>query len=240
MRALPRDLTWLPGTLTARPNLGTFDGVDWRRTHEATAAGAPAGPIPAPTATPVAFAPVTPGVLAPRLNMGCGSRLMPKEQGWVNLDVRDLPGVDVVVDMRSLPFPDAHFEEVLALDCIEHVLRVEQETLFREVHRVLRPGGLLKVKTPNLRTLAEALVKGTIPPEELERKVYANQGGGLQGGDVHLSGNTPESLTARLTRAGFKVQRVMPMLLGEDWSNMAVRALKPASPTPTPPVPEAP
>lgn len=55
-----------------------------------------------------------------RLNLGCGADIRP---GWVNLDNRPLPGVDVVHNILHLPwpFPDAHFEEVHAKDVFEHV-----------------------------------------------------------------------------------------------------------------------
>ena len=127
--------------------------------------------------------------------------------------------------MRNLPFPDGYFEEVLALDCVEHVPRTEQVALLKEFWRVLQPGGVFKGKTPNLRVLAEAFVKGDIPDDEYERKLYANAEGGVAGGDVHMSGNSPELLARKLAEAGFKMVRVEKSLPGGDWSNMAWRAV---------------
>lgn len=37
-----------------------------------------------------------------KLNIGCGSKNI---QGWVNLDLKDIPGVDVVHDIENLPSP---------------------------------------------------------------------------------------------------------------------------------------
>ena len=72
-----------------------------------------------------------------RLNLGCGTDTRP---GYVNLDIAALPGVDLVRDLSQLPlpFPDESFEEVLALDILEHVDHV---AVMRELHRILRPGG---------------------------------------------------------------------------------------------------
>ena len=81
-----------------------------------------------------------------RLNLGCGEDV---RAGWVNLDVLALPGVDVVFDLDSgpLPFEDASFEAVDCFELLEHV--ADHLGLLAEVHRVLRPGGRLRVQAPH-------------------------------------------------------------------------------------------
>jgi len=54
--------------------------------------------------------------------------------------IRYLPG-----DLTRTPFPDAHFDAVTCLSVIEH--GVPLEAYFREMHRLLRPGGLLITST---------------------------------------------------------------------------------------------
>jgi ubiquinone/menaquinone biosynthesis C-methylase UbiE len=64
----------------------------------------------------------------------------------------DTPAVDVRRgEVTGLPWPDASFDRILFADVIEHI-DPEQSTLgLRELHRVLRPGGMLLVHTaPNL------------------------------------------------------------------------------------------
>ena len=46
----------------------------------------------------------------------------------------------------ALPFPDAIFDLVMAMDIIEHV--DDDEPVFRELARVLRPGGMLVLSSP--------------------------------------------------------------------------------------------
>jgi SAM-dependent methyltransferase len=80
-----------------------------------------------------------------KLNLGCGTDI---RRGWVNLDKVSLPGVDIAHDLESLPlpFPDESFEHVFAKDVLEHVNYVD---LIRDIHRILRPGGILEVQVPH-------------------------------------------------------------------------------------------
>ena len=53
----------------------------------------------------------------------------------------------VVGDARSLPSPDATFDVVTSFETIEHF--AEQQRFLSEIRRVLRPGGLLIISTPD-------------------------------------------------------------------------------------------
>jgi SAM-dependent methyltransferase len=87
---------------------------------------------------------------ADRLNLGCGTDI---RAGHVNLDVVALPGVDVVHDLADLPlpFPDGRFAEIVCKDVLEHV---DYVPVLRELHRILRPGGLLHVEAPHFTSRA--------------------------------------------------------------------------------------
>jgi SAM-dependent methyltransferase len=79
-----------------------------------------------------------------RLNLGSGNRPLP---GFVNVDSRQLPTVDVVADVRSLPFKNGAAIEVEASSLLEH-FRDPYEVL-DEIHRVLAPAGVLRVRVPS-------------------------------------------------------------------------------------------
>jgi SAM-dependent methyltransferase len=54
-----------------------------------------------------------------------------------------VPGARAVQgDLTLLPFPDASFDAVVSYYAVIHVPRTEHASVFAEVHRVLRPGGL--------------------------------------------------------------------------------------------------
>ncbi len=81
-----------------------------------------------------------------KLNLGCGYDIRP---GWVNLDIAPLKGVDVVHDLarHPLPFRNEEFEYVLCSDILEHIF--DYPSVLREIHRVLRPGGTVEIRTPH-------------------------------------------------------------------------------------------
>jgi predicted SAM-dependent methyltransferase len=91
------------------------------------------------------------------LNVGCGNDIRPRSEGWVNMDLLPMPGVDVAHDMMDLPWPfdDASFDLVLAKHVLEHVPhtfpgRKRDGFLLwmEEVHRVLRPDGRFECVVP--------------------------------------------------------------------------------------------
>ena len=74
-----------------------------------------------------------------RLHLGCGKDI---KEGWVNLDMLDLPGVDVVRDiLRGLPFNDETFEWVYSSNVLEHIPQTEVIWVMNEIWRVTKVGG---------------------------------------------------------------------------------------------------
>jgi SAM-dependent methyltransferase len=66
--------------------------------------------------------------------------------GYVNLDLFAVPGVDVAGDAERLPFPDEIFQRVECDAVLEHVRDPEQ--VMNEIRRVLAPGGYAHLVTP--------------------------------------------------------------------------------------------
>lgn len=84
---------------------------------------------------------------AERLHFGCGPKILP---GWVNIDrVARHPDVRTDIDLTSLPWPDASVECILAEHVFEHFSFAEEEKVWTEVARVLRPGGTLVIEVPD-------------------------------------------------------------------------------------------
>lgn len=82
-----------------------------------------------------------------KLQLGAGNR---PRQGYLNSDIINLPGIDVVHDLNVLPWPWANeqFSEILSLSVFEH-LRIRLDQSIQECWRILEPGGLLICKVPD-------------------------------------------------------------------------------------------
>lgn len=82
---------------------------------------------------------------SPRLQVGAGPNWI---EGWFNTDI--LSG-DAYLDItRKLPFRDSTFAYVFGEHVIEHVPLPIGMALLSEIRRVLKPGGVLRLTTPDL------------------------------------------------------------------------------------------
>jgi SAM-dependent methyltransferase len=73
---------------------------------------------------------------------GAGAR----PDGYVNLDLFALPGVDIAADAARLPFANAQFTRIECDAVLEHVDNTEH--VIAELTRVLAPGGHLHIVVP--------------------------------------------------------------------------------------------
>jgi len=80
-----------------------------------------------------------------RLDLGCGRA---KQLGYVGLDRRILPGVDVVANLEApLPFGDNTLGAVYSNNVLEHLDNFE--LLMAELHRTVMPGGEIHLLVPH-------------------------------------------------------------------------------------------
>ena len=112
------------------------------------------------------------GLGAIGLHCGCGLNLQP---GWVNVDRVQLTGTDGARTTRGtlarvdgslfylqadlgerLPFADASVPRAHAEHVIEHLTLDTAVAWLREMHRVLAPGAVLRISTPDLARYAAA------------------------------------------------------------------------------------
>jgi SAM-dependent methyltransferase len=71
---------------------------------------------------------------------------------WVSADIVPAPWNDLSADATRLPFKDAAFDGIAALDLLHHLGRPAE--FFQEAHRVLRPGGRVVAVEPWVTALS--------------------------------------------------------------------------------------
>jgi len=85
-------------------------------------------------------------------NFGCGDHYRP---GWINIDLGvSADGVIRHDVTRGVPMPDESCDLVYHSHLLEHLRRPDALPFMRECRRVLRPGGVLRVATPDLELIA--------------------------------------------------------------------------------------
>jgi len=164
-----------------------------------------------------------------KLNLGCGDEI---REGFLNVDIRKHGGVDVVCDVRGLPFRDGSADEILASDIIEHIPWREVRAVLGEWRRVLKGGGRLEMRTPNLEGLILLYRNRTVgwKREEGEEKgidpiVERLYGAQDHEGNFHYVIFDPYSLENLLKEQKYEIHEIGPD--GEDISNLKGIALKP-------------
>lgn len=88
------------------------------------------------------------------INLGCGEDIEP---GAINVDMVDLPGVDIVHNLMEFPYPflDGMADYIKAFDVIEHLANYTDDkrpsvvAFIDEMYRILKRGGKLEIRTPS-------------------------------------------------------------------------------------------
>lgn len=162
-----------------------------------------------------------------KLNLGAGP--LPRA-GWVNIDLfppKDIPPeVEYQQgDLRHLTqFEDNTVDMIRCHHALEHVPWCDVSPALREWHRVLKAGGTVEIKVPDL---AEALRRYlAAPTEEWERFVSSVYGAQVRAGDAHQGGFSLEQLQRLLMRAGLKPFYASCDYVSEQHPLVLIRAQK--------------
>lgn len=138
-----------------------------------------------------------------RLNVGCGHK---PETERLNVDMRELPGVDIVATADQLPFAAGELAEIFSSHVLEHFpLEQLRRQLLPAWVRLLRPGGELRAIVPDAHAMLQAHAQGDLDFETLHLITF---GGQEYEGDFHHTMFSPHSLAALLTEVGLTHVRV--------------------------------
>lgn len=83
-----------------------------------------------------------------KLNIGCGTNLL---FGWLNVDFNPVSSKVIFLDAtQPFPFGNNTFDCIFSEHMIEHVPYDQGLQMLRECHRVMKPGGWLRIDTPDM------------------------------------------------------------------------------------------
>lgn len=126
--------------------------------------------------------------------------------GFTNVDLyAEGPGI-VKAPAWDLPYETGTVDEVNCSHVLEHVEKRKVLPVLCEFYRVLRPGGLLSIEVPDLAWCCQNFLQNQTDGWNLDA-IFGNQD--PPGGQFHLTGFTPATLTAKLQQAGFTGHHTM-------------------------------
>ncbi len=104
-----------------------------------------------------------------KLQLGCGHNIL---DGWLNADIfPQHPGVVYLDATTPFPIATASFDYIYSEHVIQHFPFRVGQVMLAECCRILKPGGVLRLSTPNLLRLASLLTE----PEGAAQKEYTRQ-----------------------------------------------------------------
>lgn len=134
-----------------------------------------------------------------KLNLGSGEE---KLEGYINVDLYS-EFSDIKCDVRKLSYNDNSVDEIRAYHIIEHFNFKEAYDIIKEWYRVLKPGGLILIETPDLLGSCKKFVES----DENERiNLYGHFFSTAWVGDwmIHKFLYTETQLRGLLNQTGFK------------------------------------
>jgi predicted SAM-dependent methyltransferase len=109
-----------------------------------------------------------------RLHVAAGTNRL---DGWLNTDIFPHLSLLFLDATHRFPIRDSIVSYIFSEHFIEHVPRHAAQAFFRESLRVLKPGGVLRISTPDVQALSEAYLNN---PEQAHLLNERNRGLGYQ------------------------------------------------------------
>ena len=157
-----------------------------------------------------------------KINVGCGHLPL---RGYLNIDKRKLPNVDIVTDALNLPFEKESISELFSAHLIEHFPEEELKRLVLPYwYSLIKKGGILKLTFPDFDTMAKKYIEEDYPFGKFREVIFGAQD---YDGDFHFNLFTKESISSLLYGIGFREVDVPVVgILNGDCYEMGVVAKK--------------
>ena len=97
--------------------------------------------------------------------LGSGEHPLPAD--WINADIVPQSGGIYLDATKRFPFRDGEVDRIFSEHMIEHIPYAAGLFMLGECHRILRPGGRIRVATPDLQVL---LALNTAEPAPMQQR----------------------------------------------------------------------
>ena len=155
------------------------------------------------------------------LDIGCGTNELTlhyrsMQKRGIGVDVYPWPGTDVVCDTTRLPLPDASFDTVTMLACLNHISLSQRDRVLQEARRVLREKGqlLITMINPVVGFVAHK-IRYCYDLDQLERGMGEEEDNGLWEREVK----------ELLTRNGFRLVDTVPFVFRLNCLYIAAKSM---------------
>jgi predicted SAM-dependent methyltransferase len=143
------------------------------------------------------------------VDIGCGSNI---DRDFINVDYLWMPGIDICMNVvnRNLPIRSETVRGIFTEHCLEHLPYNRIPHVLKEFHRILTPGGTLRIVVPDGELYCELYVRYRQGESDIKLPF---QGGyrtamerinGLFRNHGHLFIYDFETMKVNLEAAGFK------------------------------------
>lgn len=134
------------------------------------------------------------------LNLGCGNTRI---KDCINIDTRKECNPDLISDIKKLPYKNNSIDGIYALDVLEHIPRKLVLNTLNYWYNLLKVGGFLIIRLPNVKKISERYINKEIDCNEFSRLIY---GGQEQNNfaNFHKSGFDKDTIIKILEQANFK------------------------------------
>lgn len=146
-----------------------------------------------------------------KINVGCGFDHRP---GYINVDMDPACNPDILIaDNNFSNLPRQAYDEVLAKDVMEHIMRVETPGAVLEWADLLKIGGMLEIQTSNVFGVVKMMEENWNYRAHAHCSIYMF-GNQAHAGDFHHTGFTELTLKTQILSAGFEI---VEMELRDQW-----------------------
>jgi len=118
---------------------------------------------------------------------------------------KDLPNLLLHVDdITNSQLPEKHFDLILSTEVVEHISN--SSAAIEQMHKLLKPGGILILSTPQRYSPLELAAKIAFMPGiiQIVRMIYREPI--LESGHINLM--TERQVTSQITKAGFTIEQL--------------------------------